>query len=368
MRQSPANGSILVTGASGHLGANLVHRLIADGEAVRVLLREGSDNAAVDGLDVDRRYGDLRDADAVTAAVKGCSRIYHTAAMVSTIDGNAAHKRDVFDSNVIGTRSLLRVARALDVERVVVTGSFSALGNDPAHPSRPVDETSVLYPFGRELPYSRTKVLVEHECLRAAAAGLSVVMATSTAIIGPHDYKPSRLGRTLCDFANGKLRFIIPGGHEFVAARDIVEGHILAMNKGHSGQNYLFSSVFLSLDELLASFREFTGDQPHYLRLPSAPMLPIAEIVSFYLSRAHPAFQQRFTPGAIRRLRQPRRSNISKARDELGYAPTDIRDALRDVYEFHRARGAIRRDRILSDAPAGDATRARTIESGQRSG
>ena len=238
MRREPADGTILVTGASGHLGANLVHRLIADGESVRVLLREASDNGAMDGLDVERRYGDLRDADAVAVAVKGCSRVYHTAAKVSTINGNAAHKRDVFDSNVIGTRNVLRATHTHDVERVVVTGSFSALGSDLDHPERPVDETSIKYPFAREMPYSQTKVLVEHECLRAAAAGLPVIVATSTAIVGPHDYVPSRLGRSLCDFAAGKLRFIISGGHEFVAARDIVEGHVLAMTKGRPGQNY----------------------------------------------------------------------------------------------------------------------------------
>ena len=72
------------------------------------------------------------------------------------------------------------------------------------------------------------------------------------------------------------------------------------------------------MDELLAAFREFTGDQPRYLRLPSGIMLPIAEIASFYLSRAHPTFNQRFTPGAIRHLRQQRWANTSKAREELG--------------------------------------------------
>ena len=364
----PADGTILVTGASGHLGANLVHRLLADGEAVRVLLRDKSDNAAMDGLDVDRWHGDLRDADAVATVVNGCSRIYHTAAMVSTIDGNAAHKREVFDCNVLGTRNVLVAARTHDVERVVVSGSFSALGSDLNHPERPVDETSVMYPFARDLPYSRTKVLVEHECLRAAATGLPVVIATSTAIIGPHDYKPSRLGRTLCEFAEGRLRFIVPGGHEFVAAGDIVEGHVLAMNKGRPGQNYLFSSAFLSLDELLALFREFTGDQPRYIRLPAGLMLPIAEVVSFWLSRMNPNFPQRFTPGAIRRLRQPRYANIAKARDELGYAPTDIRDALCEAYEFHCSRGAIRRSQTSSAAPAGDNTPPGGVEPEPRSG
>ena len=363
MRRESAGGTILVTGATGHLGANLVHRLIADGEAVRVLLREVSDNAAMDGLDVERRYGDLRDADAVTAAVNGCSRVYHTAAKVSTIYGNAAHKREVFDSNVIGTRNVLRAAQTHEVERVVVTGSFSALGSDLDHPERPVDETSVKYPFAREMPYSQTKVLVEHECLRAAAAGLPVIMATSTAIIGSHDYIPSRLGRSLCDFAEGRLRFIISGGHEFVAARDIVEGHLLAMTKGRPGQNYLFSSAFLSLEEILALFGEFCGDQPRWLKLPPALMLPIAEVVSFYVSRVHPDYPQRFTPGAIRRIRNFRRANIAKARDELGYEPTEIREALREAYEFHCSRGTIRRNPVSSTASSVDTASRVAIES-----
>ena len=337
------NGAILVTGADGFLGANLVRRLIADGKRVRALLREGSDHQAIEGLDIERAFGDLRDKDATHAAVDGCTHIYHAAAMISTVDGNARHQRDIFDSNVLGTRTLLQAARGLGVQRVVVTGSFSALGCDLDDPSRPVDETSIMYPFGRNMPYSRTKVLVEQECLRSAADGLAVVMATSTGIVGPHDYKPSQLGRTLCDYANGRLRFIVSGSHEFVASQDIVEGHVLAMKKGRPGQNYLFSTAFLSLDELLAAFSEFAGPQPAYWRLPVGLMLPIAEVVSFCLSRACPAFDQRFTPGAIRQLRQLRRVDTAKARNELGFAPTSIRSAMGEAFQFYCARGAIRR-------------------------
>src|SRR5256885_1041467 len=126
---------LLVTGGSGHLGANLVRRLLDEGEPLRVLLRSGSDNRALDGLDVERVEGDLRDLESMRRAVRGCARVYHAAAQLSTVDG-AEH--ELFASNVLGTRNLLQAARENGVERVVVTGSFSAVGHRGALPS---DET-----------------------------------------------------------------------------------------------------------------------------------------------------------------------------------------------------------------------------------
>src|SRR5258708_7862010 len=102
---------LLVTGSTGHLGANLVRRLLADGETVRVLLRAGSDAAALAGLDVERVPGDLRDPAACRNAVRGCRGIHHCAALVSTIEGSHGHQRDIFECNVLGTRNLLRAAR-----------------------------------------------------------------------------------------------------------------------------------------------------------------------------------------------------------------------------------------------------------------
>jgi len=113
---------ILLTGANGHLGANLVRRLIADGEAVRLLLRPGSDNSTVDGLSVERVYGDLRDPASLLAAVKGISQIYHCAAQISTVAGR---EQELFANNVLGTRNLLQAAKQCGVGRVVVSGSLS---------------------------------------------------------------------------------------------------------------------------------------------------------------------------------------------------------------------------------------------------
>src|SRR6185295_6457469 len=110
---------LLVTGATGHLGANLVRRLLGDGHDVRVLLQANKPTAAVDSLKVERAFGDIRNPASVAAAVRGCERIYHCAAKISTLPGE---EREIYDSNVVGTRNVLRAALEAGVSRVVVTG------------------------------------------------------------------------------------------------------------------------------------------------------------------------------------------------------------------------------------------------------
>ena len=335
-------GKVLLTGASGHLGANLMHRLLDDGHEVRVLLRPGSNNSAVDGVAVERVYGDLRDAHAVDSAVRGCQRIFHTAAKVSTIYGNAKHKREIYDCNVLGTRNILTAAKKFEVERTVVTGSFSAVGYDHHNPSHPATEEMRIYPFERMMPYEASKTFVELECLAAANRGLHVSIATSCAILGPHDYKPSRMGRALCDFANGKLHAYIEGGFEFVSAHDIVEGHILTMQKGRRGEKYVFASEFMTLPEMMAMWERITGTPRPRFKVPVQLMGAVAEVLSPILSLVAPDFPQRLTPGAVRLLQLHRHADLTKAKTELGYQPTSVERACREAYEFFARRGAIR--------------------------
>ena len=326
---------VFLTGSAGHVGANLLRRLLDDGVRVRVLLRHEDNNEGLEGLDVERVYGDIRDLDDTRRALEGCQGVYHVAALISTIEGNRAHRRNVFECNVVGTRNVLQAAREAEAGRVVVTGSFSAVGYDLDNPSAPSNETMQFYPMERTMPYERSKSLVENECWRAAATGQDVVVATCCAVVGGNDYFPSRLGRTLCDYTNGKLRAYIDGGFEFVAARDIVEGHLLCMHKGRSGEKYIFSSEYKTISEILDLFEEVSGVARPARRIPSPLMLVFSEVASFYLSRFHPDFPQRFTPGAIRLLRKRLHADTGKARRELGYRPTSIRAAVHEAYAFH---------------------------------
>ena len=326
----------LVTGATGHLGANLVRRLLLDGNRVRILLRPQHDGRAVDGLDVERAYGDIRDRSSLDAAMHGCARVFHCAAMISITRGG---EQEIYDTNVLGTRNVLAAAARAGVTRTVVTGSFSAVGH---HPDRPSDERDPFNPFLRALPYERSKAAVEHECLKSVAEGQDVVIAISCAIIGPHDFKPSRMGRVIRDFANGRMAAYIPGGFEFVAARDIVAGHLLAMDRGRSGQRYIFSTEFVTVDTLMQWLEEITGKPRPRLRLPPALMAAIAGVASPVLSVVAPNRPQRLTPGAIHLLRMHRRADCTKAKQELGYEPTSVKDAVAEAYRWFAAQGEIK--------------------------
>lgn len=340
-RRREFSGKILVTGAAGHLGANLVHRLLDDGKDVRVLLRRGSNNDAMEGLDVERVYGDLRDMSSVVEAVRGCETIYHPAALVSTLQGDDVHKRDVWDNNVIGTRNLLRAARDEAVARVVVTGSFSATGYDLDDSSKPASEERPFFPFSAHLPYAHCKMQVEHEALKALADGLDVVICVSCAIVGPHDYKPSRMGRTLMDHAHGKLRAYIPGGFPFVAARDIVDGHIRAMERGRRGQKYIIATKFCTLDDIMEIFEEATGQPRPRVRLPAGAMKALAHVSSFVLTNFFPSVPQRFTPDAVRILMLRRHADTEKAQRELGFRPSSLNEAICEAYDDFARRGLV---------------------------
>jgi nucleoside-diphosphate-sugar epimerase len=326
---------LLLTGGSGHLGANLVRHLLADGHEIRALAQPGTDNRALEGLPLEICYGDLRNLDEIRRAVSGVERIFHTAAKVSTIIGG---EQELFDCNVLGTRNLLRAAREAKVGRVVVTGSFSAVGHRADGPS---DESVPFNPFAWAMPYEKSKAGVEHECLKAVVEGQDVVIATSCAIIGPYDFLPSRMGRVIRDFANGKFRAYIPGGFEFVAARDIVAGHLLAMEKGRTGQKYIIATEFKTTDEWMAMLEEVTGRKRPPLRIPSKWMMPLAYVSEFMVTHFFPNRSLRFTPGAIHVLAMHRHADITKAKTELGFAPTSIKEAVREAYEWFVADGQI---------------------------
>ncbi len=338
-------GKVFVTGAAGHLGANLLHRLLSDGRSVAVLLRPGDNNDAIraveeaTGRTAERVMGDLRDAEVLRRGMEGCETAFHVAAKVSTVSGAPADLRDLFECNVLGTGNLLRAARDAGTKRVVVTGSFSAVGYDEDEPTKPSDESMPFRPFDGHMPYGRTKMLVEHECLKAVVEGQDVVIATSCAVLGPWDYIPSRMGRTLIDFANGRLNAYVPGGFEFVAAKDIVEGHLLAMKRGRTGQRYILSTEFMTVDKLLDIFEEVSGRQRPKLRLPPPVMAGVAEVTSFVLTKFFPKVPQRFTPGAVRILRMQRHADLTKSKTELGYAPSNVRSAIAEAYADFARRG-----------------------------
>lgn len=323
----------LVTGGTGHIGNNLVRALLAGGEKVRVLLRRTSPTRALEGLDVDRFYGDLRDERSLEKAVEGCDRMYHLAAMISIRE---ADRQQMFDINVLGARRLMRAARRAGVKRVVHTSSFGAIG---ANPSGASDEDWTLSPFEPTMAYERSKAHAEWEVMAQAAQGLDVVMVNPCATVGPYDYRPSLVGQSILEYAEGRLHAYVPGSFEWVSMRDVVRGHLLAMEKGQRGERYLISGEFVTIDQILDWLSEFTGQPKPSLRVPPRPMQAVTLLTDWVDRKFFPNRAQRFNYYSIRILNSGKRADNTKARRELGLEPSSVKQAFSDTVDWFRDEG-----------------------------
>lgn len=340
--------TVFVTGATGHVGAVLVRELLARGQKVRVLLQPGVDTTAVAGLEVERIEGDLRDPKILEQGLDGCRQLYHLAALITL--RNRDQDR-LFEVNVLGTRNVLRAARKAGVRRAVHCSTFGAVGWSPDGPS---DEECLLDPFTCPLDYELCKALAETEALRACVAGLEVVIVNPSASIGPFDFAPSPLGRTLLALAHGRMRAYIPGRFDFVPVVDVARGHLLAMERGRPGERYLLTGRSTTLDELIDWVSELTDARRPLLRLPGPLLLPLLEAKDWLQARLMPWRQPVFTAQTVRILMLGKRGDHAKARRELGYEPTSVKSALRQALSWYRDQGWCEVE-LRQEAAAGEA-------------
>jgi nucleoside-diphosphate-sugar epimerase len=323
----------LVTGATGHIGNNLVRALLARQERVRVLVRPESSDKPLAGLDVERVQGDLRDAPSLARAVAGVERVYHVAAMISIRSGD---REALWDANVAGTARLLAAARQAGVKRVVHTSSFGAMGHNPNGPS---SEEYALDPDEPATDYERSKAASEVEVKREIERGLDACIVNPCATVGPFDFRPSLVGRTFVDFALGKMKAYLPGAFDWVPMRDVVAGHLLAMDRGARGQRYLLSGEVATLDQILDWLAEDTGRPRPRWRIPAGLMLAFAVPKDFIEARFFPDKYPRFNQHSIRLLTSGKHGSNQKACRELGLSPTPIRQAFRESVNWFRENG-----------------------------
>src|SRR5450432_552660 len=250
---------VLVTGASGFLGWHVARVLLERGYPVRALVRQGS---RITDLDVERVTGDLRDAASLERAVSGCGLLFHVAADYRLW---ARDPRDLYRSNVDGTRNLLQAAQQAGVERVVYTSTVGCIGIPP--PGIGNEETPVSI---RDMAgdYKRSKFLAEQVALEVARGGLPVVIVNPTAPVGDHDRKPTPTGKIVLDFLKGNMPAFIDTGLNLVDVRDTAKGHLLAAERGKPGERYILGCENLTLAEILRRLARLAGRKAPTVRLP----------------------------------------------------------------------------------------------------
>ena len=325
----------LVTGGNGFVGCHVVRALLARGDRVRVLVRQGADRGALDGLHIETAIGDLRDRAAVERAVAGCDEVYHVAADYRLWVPDPA---PMYAANVDGTRNIIEASHKAGVRRIVHTSTVGALGIPHGGMGQENTPVSIDDMTG---PYKRSKFMAEQIAIEAAREGAPVVIVNPSTPVGPLDLKPTPTGRIIVDFLNRRMPAYVDTGLNLVNVADAARGHLLAAERGRIGEKYILGGENLTLKQMLERLAGIANLPPPRVRLPYAVAFGFAlgaEVVSRVLTHRPP----RASVTEVRMSRKHMFFDSSKARQELGYSPRPVDNALAGAIEFFRRIGAAR--------------------------
>ncbi len=334
------NVTVVVTGASGHVGTNLVRRLLDSGRSVRAVVHKN--RGLLEGHDVEWVPGDVTNRDSLRRAFTGATTVFHLAALIS-IEGDQGGL--VTSTNVEGAGNAAAAALECGVQRYVHVSSVHAFDQNPL--TEPLDEERSRALSPKHNAYDRSKALGEARVKAVIAEGLNGVIVNPTGVIGPYDHQPSRMGQVFLDLYHRRLPSLIDGGFDWVDVRDVVAGILAAEDRGRRGENYLLSGHWRSVLDLATLAESVTG-----IRRP--------RIVSpMWLARGWAPFQMTidrlmkrpllYTSESLEALRANRNISHEKATRELGYQTRPIEESVRDIYAWFESAG------LLGDGHAGEA-------------
>jgi len=283
---------VFVTGGGrGFIGGHVVRAL---GEA---------------GHDVRHDFVDVRDRDGLTRAIDGAEAVVHVAALYNFTSPDA----DFEAINVQGTANVIHACRAAGVRRLVATSSSGTCGPVPG---RAATEEDSPPDWELTVPYKRTKVAAERLVLAAAADGLDALCVNPTTPVGDGDTTPTPTGRMVREVASGRYRATLRfGGLNLVDVRDVARGHVLALERGRAGEQYLLGGVDVTLAEAFALVARVAGRKPPRLRIPYAAVRAAGRLG---LVNEHEAVLARL----------PAWFSSAKAQRELGYEPGSVEPAI----------------------------------------
>jgi nucleoside-diphosphate-sugar epimerase len=336
-----ATGKVFVTGATGFIGTRLVQALTDRGERVRALSRRERPEAppgfgwrdggplARPGVKLVR--GDITDRESLLGGMEGCDRVFHLAAYAK----NWAPDPAIYDRmNVEGMNNVFDAAEKLGVRRVVWTSTQLTFG-----PTRPGEERGEDSPRINDrflTDYERTKTIAERQALERAGRGFPVVIVNPCRVYGPGLLTEGNSVSLLIDqYDRGKVPVLLNRGvnvGNWVLVDDVVQGHLLAMEKGRVGQRYLLGGENASLKRFFRLIDQVSGKR-HF----QVPMLRFGPLVFAYLQKKRAEWfhvYPQITPGWMRTFVTDWAHSSKKAEQELGYRPTPLAEGLRITYEW----------------------------------
>jgi dihydroflavonol-4-reductase len=314
---------VLVTGATGFVGAAVARALLHSGREVRLLVRSTADRRNIRDLPAEIHEGDVTDLESLRHAAAGCVQIYHVAALYKLW---VRHKQKIYDSNVTGTENVLRAARECNAEKIIYTSSVATLGlPESGAPGTEETPVSLADMVGH---YKRSKYLAEQVALRYAEEGLPIVIVNPSTPVGVADVKPTPTGKIIVDFLTGKMPAYVDTGLNLIDVEDVAAGHLLAAEKGRIGEKYILGNENLTLQQILVLLSEIADRPAPRFKVPYLLALGVA-YADAAVARLIPGREPSIPPVGVKLSKKKMFFDAGKAVRELGLPQTPVREALR---------------------------------------
>jgi dihydroflavonol-4-reductase len=322
-----------LTGATGFLGSHVARVLAEQGADLRLLVRPTSNLKNIEGLKAETATGDLRDPTSLEKAMSGCEVVFHVAADYRLWLRDPA---EMYRSNVEGTRAILEAARKNGVRSVVYTSSVATVGfTGNGHPADEDSPVSLADMIGH---YKRSKFIAEQVAMEAGRHGMRVVTVNPTTPVGEQDIKPTPTGRIIVDFLKRKFPAYVETGLNLVDVRECARGHIMALEKGKSGERYILGGENLTLKQILDKLGKIAGLPSPKVKLPYF-VAYIAGAVNQTVSGRWLGREPRATVETVRMGKKKMWASSDKAERDLGWNTIPVEGALRRAVEWFRANG-----------------------------
>ena len=320
---------VLVTGATGLVGNNVLRLLESQGHTTRVLVRSKSDPRPLQGLNPETYVGDIRERDSVQSCMESVDAVIHAAAVVHIGWSRAEEHRQV---NVEGTANVAKAALDHGVRMIhVSTTDTVGVGSYET----PADEGSP-YRGNPSCPYPVTKRAAEQLVTELCTEGLNASIVNPSYMLGPFDWKPSS-GRMLLEVAKGHTFFSPPGGGTFCDVRDVACGILSAIDRAAVGRRYILGGRFMRYLDAWRMMAEITNGR--------GPICNIGPLVRWIAGSAGDAWAKLtgregdVNSAAIHMASVPRNFNSDRARDELGYTTRPLEETIADAWSWFQKNG-----------------------------
>lgn len=320
---------IFVTGATGYIGAYLVKKLAEQGHTVHALVRSPEKAKNISHSNIIFFKGDILDKVSVEKAMEGCEQVFHLAAFARVW---AKDSKIFFDMNVLATNYILDAAKKFGVKKMVVTSSAGVFG--PSLSGTITEKTAREIDFFNE--YESSKALSESIIKDYVINGLDVVIVSPTRVYGPYLFgKTEAITNLIEKFVLGKWRFIPGDGKKtgnYVFVDDVIQGHLLAMEKGRKGETYIIGGrENHDYNQFFGEIAKHSGIKRRMIHLPMGLQMTFARI---QLIKTWFGIEPPIVPKWINKGKYDWHVTPQKAIDELGLKPHSLEDGIKKTVNW----------------------------------